>query len=135
MVTREQRPVGHMHSDAFDIVRRMGVTLPGVEAIVRYDGAPGLAIAGVFMAGLAAHESAELDTLVVRANPEERELFIQDAPQVYYLTDYYRPHPVVLARIRKLTPDALRALLAVSHRLTLPKTRARRGSRRSPRSR
>jgi hypothetical protein len=109
----------------FDLVKRIGLTLPNVEAATRYDGSPVLKIAGVFMAGLATHESAEPDTLVVRADLEERELFIEDAPEIYYLTDYYRRYPLVLVRLTEVTPDALRALLSSSYRLTLPKTRVR----------
>ena len=37
--------------------------------------------------------------------------------------DYYEKHPVVLARLSRLNRDALRDLLSVSWRLTLPKAR------------
>jgi hypothetical protein len=70
-------------------------------------------------------KSAESDTLVVRADPEEREWLIEDAPAIYYLTDYYRAYPLVLARISRLDREALRDLLTASWRLTLPKTRTR----------
>lgn len=108
---------------AFDRVKAIGLTLPHVEAVVRYDGAPVLKIAGVFMAGLASHESAEPDTLVVRAEVEARESYLEDAPETYYLTDYYRAYPLVLVRLDQVTDVALRDLLLSSHRLTLPKTR------------
>ena len=111
--------------NAFDIVQRIGLTLPNVEAATRYDGSPVLKVAGVFMAGLATHESAEADTLVVRADLEQRESFIDEAPETYYLTEYYRRYPLVLVRLDHVTPDALRELLAASRRLTLPKTRLR----------
>ena len=39
------------------------------------------------------------------------------------LTDYYAPRPVVLVRMAHINRAALRDLLAVSHRLTLAKTR------------
>jgi hypothetical protein len=110
----------------FDVVERVGLTLPDVEAGTRYDGAPVLKIGGVFMAGLATDASAEPDTLVVRAGLEEREWFIQDAPETYYLTDSYRRYPVVLVRLRHITQDALREVLSASRRLTLPKTGRRR---------
>lgn len=115
--------------DAFEIVKRIGLTLPDVEAATRYDGSPVLKIAGVFMAGLATHPSAEPDTLVVRADLDEREWFIQDAPETYYLTDDYRRYPVVLVRLRHVTREALRELLSASRRLTLPKTRRPSGRR------
>jgi hypothetical protein len=115
--------------NAFDVVKTIGLTLPDVEAASRYDGAPVLRVAGVFMAGLATHPSAEPDTLVVRADFDERDRFIEDAPEIYYLTDDYRRWPVVLVRLRHIPPEALRELLALSLRLTLPKTRLRRRRR------
>jgi hypothetical protein len=111
----------------FDVVERVGLTLPDVEAGTRYDGSPVLKVGGAFMAGLATDASAEPDTLVVRADLEERELFIQDAPETYYLTDAYRRYPVVLVRLRQISREALREVLAASRRLTLPKTGRRRG--------
>jgi len=116
-------------SNAFDLVKAIGVTLPDVEAASRYDGSPVLRVAGVFMAGLATHPSAEPDTLVVRADFDERDRFIEDAPETYYLTDHYRRWPLVLVRLRQIPPEALRELLALSFRLTLPKTRLRAGRR------
>ena len=118
--------VKRLQSNAFDIVNKVGLTLPDVEVATRYDGSPVLKVAGVFMAGLATHSSAEPNTLVIRADPEERELFIEEAPDTYYLTDYYRRYPLVLVRVQRVTREALRELLSSSHRLTLPKTRLRR---------
>ena len=75
------------------------------------------------MAGLATHPSAEPNTLVVRADVDERDGLLEDAPDIYYLTDYYRKYPLVLARIPRIDRDALHDLLAVSRRLTLAKRR------------
>jgi hypothetical protein len=79
------------------------------------------------MAGLATGASAEPNTLVVRHGYEERAWLIADAPETYYLTGFYRPYPLVLVRLARIERDALRDLLSVSWRLTLPK--ARRGLR------
>jgi hypothetical protein len=108
----------------FDIVRTVGLQLPGVEAALKYDGSPVLKVDGCFMAGLAAHRSAEPDTLVVRARFEDRECLLEEAPATYYITDYYVKHPVVLARLSTLDPAALRDLLACSRRLTLARKAA-----------
>lgn len=80
-------------SDAFEIVRSVGLALPDVEATTKYDGSPLLKMGGCFMAGLATDRTAEPDTLVVRVGFEERELLLEDAPETYYLTDYYRIYP------------------------------------------
>ena len=109
----------------FETVRTVGLALPDVEATTKYDGSPVLKVRGCFMAGLAMHRSAEPESLVVRAGVDEREWLLADAPDIYYVTDYYRPHPVVLVRLSRIDRDALRDLLATSWRLTLPKARKR----------
>lgn len=111
---------------AFLPVRKVGLTLPDVEVATRYDGAPILKLRGCFLAGLAMHQSAEPGTLVVRSTFEDRAWLLDDAPETYYLTDSYRRYPLVLARLSRLTPDALRDLLASSWRLTAAKARPRR---------
>jgi hypothetical protein len=126
----KRRPRTQTPADAFEIVRTVGLALPDVEATTRYDGSPVLKRGGSFMAGLATHPSAEPDTLVVRAGYEEREWLIEDAPETYYLTDYYRSYPLVLVRLSRIDRDALRDLLSVSWRLTAAKVRTRGRSRR-----
>ena len=76
-------------ADCFEPVRRLGLALPDVEAATRYGGSPVLRLGGCFMAGLATHESAEADTLVVRSNFEDREWPLEGAPETYYVTDYF----------------------------------------------
>jgi hypothetical protein len=116
-------------ADPFEEVRTVGLSLPDIEATRKYDGSPVLKAGGAFMAGLATHPSAEADTLVVRVDFENRQRLLEDAPETYYLTDYYRRHPVVLARLSQLDRDALCDLLAVSRRLTLDKARRQRITR------
>ena len=67
--------------------------------------------------------SAEPDTLVVRCGLEEREWLLADAPETYYLTDYYRKYPLVLVRLSRVDRDAVHDLLSVSWRMTKAKTR------------
>ena len=112
-----------MSRGAFDRVEALGLALPDVGASTKYDGSPVLKRGGAFMAGMATHPSAEAETLVVRTTAEDRENLLAEAPDTYYITDYYRPHPVVLARLRRLEHDALRDLLSVSWRLTQTKAR------------
>jgi hypothetical protein len=113
-------------ADVFETVKTVGLTLPNVEATTKYDGSPVLKIGGAFMAGLATHPSAEPDTLVIRFDADERDFLIEDAPETYYLTDYYRKYPLVLVRLSRISRDALHDLLSVSRRLTLAKTRTTR---------
>jgi hypothetical protein len=113
----------------FDIVRTMSLALPEVEARTSWAGLPVLRARGCFMAGLASHRSAEPGTLVVRCAVDERERLLEDAPDTYYVTDYYRPYPVVLVRLSHLNRDALRDLLSVSWRMAVAKARRSRRSR------
>jgi hypothetical protein len=111
----------------------VGLTLPDVEAATKYDGSAVLRTGGTFVAGLATHPSAEPGTLVVRYDVEDREWLMEDAPQIYYLTDYYRPYPLVLVRLAHIDRDALRDVLAVSRRLAMAKSRPRkRGQKPEP---
>jgi hypothetical protein len=112
-----------MKKDPFATVRTIGLTMPGVEAATSYDGSPRLKCGGVFMAGLATHPSAEPNSLVVRSEFDDRALLLEDAPETYYVTDYYEKYPVVLARLDQMTDEALRDLLSVSRRLSLAKAR------------
>lgn len=119
----KRRPTKQTPADTFETVRTVGLALPDVEATTKYDGSPVLKVGGSFMAGLATHRSAEPETLVVRVGFEEREWLMEDAPETYYLTDYYRSYAVVLVRLSRIDQDALRDLLSVSWRLTLAKAR------------
>jgi len=114
-------------TDVFARVRKIGLAMPDVESSIGYDGSEVLKAGGSFMAGIATDESAEADTLVVRCELDDRELLLEDAPDTYYVTDYYQRYPLVLVRLSRIDRDALRDLLSVSRRLTLPK--ARRGGR------
>jgi hypothetical protein len=126
----KRRPKKQGPTDGFKIVKAVGLTLPDVEATTKYDGSPVLKLNGCFMAGLATHPSAEPDTLVVRVGCEEREWLIEDAPETYYLTDYYRSYPLLLVRLSRVDRDALHDLLSVSWRLTSLKVPNRSRSRR-----
>jgi hypothetical protein len=119
----KQSSAVRMSDKAFKIVRTVGLALPGVEAATKYDGSPVLKVNGCFMAGLAMHRSAEPETLVVRMGLDERVLLLEDAPETYYVTDYYEPYPVVLVRLSRVDREALTDLLSVSWRLTVAKNR------------
>jgi len=119
----KRKPTQQIEVDVFAIVRKVGLALPDVEAATRYDGSPTLKVGGSFMAGLATHPSAEPGTLVVKYELEARERLLEDAPETYYLTDYYRRYPLVLVRLALIESDALRDLLSVSRRLLPTKSR------------
>src|SRR4051812_33254983 len=114
----KRRLIARQSTDAFEVAKTVGLSLPRVEATIKYDGSPVLKLGGCFMAGLASHPSAEPDTLVVRCSLDDRQWLIADAPETYYLTDFYRSYPLLLVRLSRVDKDALRDLLRGSWRLT-----------------
>jgi len=105
----------------FEDVKAVALRLPEVEASEKYDGSPVLKARGSFLAGIATDESADADTLVVRMGHEERQYLLEDAPETYYVTDFYERQPVVLVRMELLSSDALQDLLSGSWRLAVKK--------------
>lgn len=89
-----------------------GLALEGVTS----DGV--LRVGGRFMAGMAKHRSAEADSLVVRVGAEALGEMLAERPEVYYLTDYYAPHGVVLVRLGMVSDGEVRDLLRASWRIT-----------------
>jgi hypothetical protein len=110
----------------FETVTAVGLTLPGVTAATKYDGSPVLKAAGIFVAGMATHPSAEPGSLVVRTALDDRQWLLDDAPETYYVTPYYEKHPVVLVRLARVDAGAVRDLLTVSWRLAMAKAGQRR---------
>ncbi len=94
-------------------------------------GAPALKLKGRMLACMASHKSAEPNTLVVRTTFDERDLLIAEQPDTYYVKDHYLTFPVVLVRLARVDPDAMRDLLNAAFRMVS----AEKGKRRSPRRR
>jgi hypothetical protein len=101
---------------------------------------------GKLMACIAIHKSAEPDTLAVRVDFDSRAAMIEEAPDIYYLTDHYVNYPFVLVRMNRIEPQALKDLLGMAWRLSttkiakITKTPARKrtagaASKQNPRSR
>src|SRR5690348_2883823 len=63
--------------DDFEVVRKLGLELPGVEEGTMY-GAPALKIRGKLLACMASHKSAEPGSLVVRMDFDDRDALIAD---------------------------------------------------------
>jgi len=106
----------------------MGLELEDVEEGTSY-GSPALEVRGKMFACIVAHRSAEPDSLAVRMSFLERDLRMSAEPAVYYLTPHYQDYPVVLARLGRLSDDALRDLLETGWRFERS-TNSRGGRRR-----
>ena len=99
----------------FDTVRKIGLTLPGVEASTAF-GAPALKVRGKLLACVPTHRSAEPNSLVVRVGFDDRAELLAADPDVYYVTDHYVGYTAVLVRMSHVTPDVLRDLLGMAHK-------------------
>jgi hypothetical protein len=110
----------------FDTVRKIGLTLPGVEEGTAYE-SPALKVHGKLLACIPVHRSAEPGSLAVRVDFNDRAELLAGAPDVYYVTDHYVPYESVLVRLSRITPDALRDLLGMAYKFV-----TRKAAKRSP---
>ena len=104
----------------FDTVRKIALELPGVEDGTAY-GSPALKVRGKLLACIPIHRSAEPHSLAVSVGMTDRAHLLAEAPDVYYVTGHYAPHPAVLVRLSRLNRDALRDLLAMAHKFVTAK--------------
>ena len=116
---------------SFDTVREFARTLPEVEESTMY-GSPALKVGGKMFACLAAHKSAEPDSLIVCVGFPERDELIAAAPDTCYLKDHYVNYPVVLVRLNRVNPEMLRDLLVAAHRFVLAGAKRKPKRKRKP---
>ena len=116
---RRQKPI------TFDTVRKIGLALPGVEEGTSY-GSPALKVRGKMFACVPVHPSAEPDSLGVRIDFAQRDELLAAEPDTYYLKDHYVNYPVVLVRLSKVHPDALKDLLLMAWRFVSASGKRRR---------
>lgn len=101
----------------YEEVRLMVLAWPGVEDGTSY-GTPSLKIKGKFFTRL----KEDGDSLVIKdIDPDERDMLIEAAPDVFYITDHYKGWPMVLMRLSKARPDQVKALLLRSWKASAPK--------------
>jgi hypothetical protein len=97
----------------FDLVRKIGLTLPNVVESTMY-GSPALKVRGKLLACVPVNKSAEPNSAVFRIDLERRAALIEAHPEIYYITDHYADHPTVLIRLSRIGPDKLRDLFALA---------------------
>jgi hypothetical protein len=92
-------------SEILPRLRRVAASLPGVVEATSY-GTPALKIAGKLIVRI-----KDADTLVLTSTPDEKEMLIDAAPDIYFETDHYKGWPSLLIRMARITDQEL------SHRL------------------
>lgn len=104
----------------FDIVRDIGLKLPGVQESTAY-GAPALKVQGQLLACIPSNRSAEPESLAVRVDFDNRAELLAADPDVYSVTDHYVGYSAVLVRLSRVTPDTLRDLLGMALKFVIRK--------------
>jgi hypothetical protein len=100
----------------FEDARAIAHDLPGVEDGTSY-GTPALKVRGKLLARV--HQS--IDCLVLRSDILDRQILMQAAPDVFFITDHYRNHPWVLVRFSAVDKDALSDVIERAWRAIAPK--------------
>ncbi|AYV45498.1 hypothetical protein CFHF_00215 [Caulobacter flavus] len=101
----------------YDEVRAFALALPLVADGTSY-GYPCLKANGKFLTRL----KEDGDTLVLPGVPfDEREMLVEAAPEVFYVTDHYRNYPIVLARLSAVEAGTVKRLLERQWRACVPK--------------
>src|SRR2546425_11824491 len=105
----------------FDTVRQIGLTFPGVEESTAY-GFPALKVHGRLLAAIPANRpEVEPGSLGLFIDFNDRAELLAGAPDVYYVTDHYVGHPVVLVRLSRVNADVLRDLLGMAYKFVTGK--------------
>jgi len=73
---------------SFKTVEAIGRTLPDVDVTTTW-GQPTLKVRGKMFVCMAAHKSAEPNTLVVMMDFADRDALVEDDPGTYYLKEHY----------------------------------------------
>src|SRR5262252_4596473 len=104
-----------MKTLTFDAVREIGLSLPNTEEGTAW-GTPVLRVKGTIFAGIPIHKSAESNSVMFRVDFADRDLLIEEQPDVYYTAAHYENYPCVLVRLPRLNRDALEDLVRMAHR-------------------
>jgi hypothetical protein len=115
----------------FKTVRKIALSLENAEESTSY-GTPAFKVRGVLFLRL----KEDGESLVVRADFEQRDALIAEDPATYYITDHYLKYEWVLVRLGRVDPAAMRDLIRMAWRsASLAATTKRRTSRvsRAPR--
>src|ERR1700733_6272360 len=93
-VARSRRAPAATALTSFDDIRKIAHALPGVVDGTSY-GTPALKVGGKLFARL--HQS--MDCMVLRSDLLDREIWVQSAPDAFFIRDHYRDYPWFLARL------------------------------------
>jgi hypothetical protein len=91
----------------WETVRELALELPQTEESTSYR-MPACKVAGKTFVNMSPHEEG---ALVVRVDPDERELLLASRPDLYFVTPHYEDHPLLLVRLEAIDQGELRERL------------------------
>jgi hypothetical protein len=98
-------------------MRAIALSFPGAEEGTSW-GKPSFKVNGKFFTRLREDDAS----VVLMGVPfDEREMLIEAEPATFHLTDHYKDHPSVLARIATLHPGSFRSFLERRWRKIAPR--------------
>ena len=119
MTRQKSKPQSRSHKPgtfSYETVRELALALPGVEEGLS-KGAPVLRVRGK----LIAHLQPDNDSLLIKIDYFKRDILLHAEPEVFYVTDFYRCHPMMFVRLSAVNRKMMRDLLEQAWRLTAPK--------------
>ena len=116
----------------FATVCAIGRRTRGVE-VGRYWGGPALVHGKRLVACMATNKQAEPNSLVVRVAEADRDLLIEEQPDIYYLEEHYQQYSCVLVRLSRIRRDALEGLLAGAAQFVATQVARKRAPRKTAR--
>ena len=115
MTTRRSR-IRKPQPVTWDTVRQLALELPAAEEGTSY-GTPAIKVGKKLMIRL--REDGE--AFVLACDFDERELLMEEQPEIFYITDHYLKYPWVLVRLATVRADQLPDLLQRAWRRVAPK--------------
>lgn len=104
----------------YDEVVAVALAFPGVAQSTSY-GTPSLKVGAKFLLRL-----VEPDIIALkRPSIDERDMLIEAEPDLFFLTDHYRPYPYLLVRLAPLRKDHFEALFRTIWRENATKSQVR----------
>ena len=101
-------------------MRRIGLALPEVEEATTR-GVPSLKVGGKILACVPSNKSAEPGSLMVRVDIGDRAHLLEEASEIYYVTDHYVGYSAVLVRLSRIEEGVLRDLLGMAYKFVISK--------------
>jgi hypothetical protein len=99
-------------------------TLSGIETGTCF-GTPALYVRKKFLCRL----KEDGDSVAIKLDFADRDVLLEAEPRTFYLTDHYRPYPMVLMRLGRVRPDMALELLEQAWRRAAPKSLVRAAKR------